>query len=173
VRENRIRLICAACQKVLVEGPADGSDARVSHGLCEGCYYHFAARYGIPVEEYIESIKVPTVVVSPDGVVSGANKLAYDMLGKIPWQVQGYRCGDVFECVHAREPGGCGHTIHCSGCTIRRTVMHTAETGQAQIDVPAIINDKERHNNGPKRLLISTKMKNGVVFLSIQPAIAA
>jgi hypothetical protein len=43
----------------------------------------------------------------------------------------------VIPCIYSRFPEGCGGTTQCVGCTIRRTVTRTRETGQAQIDVPA------------------------------------
>ena len=36
----------------------------------------------------------------------------------------------MVECAHATEPGGCGQTVHCKGCALRRSVEHTHATGE-------------------------------------------
>lgn len=47
--------------------------------------------------------------------------------------------GDVFDCVNAKLPGGCGMTELCSACTVRNTVTHTYRTGESQIGVPTTL----------------------------------
>lgn len=45
--------------------------------------------------------------------------------------------GEVVECENSRLPGGCGKTVHCSGCVLRRTVTDTYNTGRQSSMVPA------------------------------------
>ncbi|MBN1865783.1 hypothetical protein JW916_00690 [Candidatus Sumerlaeota bacterium] len=163
-----MKLVCASCGKEIGESPATGyPKGTVSHGMCEFCAKHFLAQIGMPLEEYLDGLEAPTVCVAPNGTIATASRKASEMLGKPALQIQGYAGGEVFECKYARLPEGCGNTIHCSGCTIRKTVMDTLETGTPHHRVPACL---ERHaDDGPKRisLLISTERIGGVVFLEV------
>jgi hypothetical protein len=163
-----MRRICSSCGKLLGEKPADGysSDA-VTHGLCETCAFHFLAEAGLPLNEYIEGLTAPVVVVAPDGTIGNANVKACNLLGKTPEEIEGFKGGDVFECEYAMLPGGCGKTIHCSGCTIRNTVVDTLQTGTSHIRVPAYLNQYSPDGSRRIRFLISTIKTGGVVFLRI------
>ena len=81
----------------------------------------------------------PTLLVDGEGRVRTANPDALAMVGKNQVQVEDQLGGDVFECVNASLPGGCGMTELCSACTVRNTVTHTYLTGESQIGVPATL----------------------------------
>jgi len=148
-------------------GDVFGDDA-VSHGLCKPCAHHFKAQVGMPLSEYLDGIHAPVLVVTSEGTIGIVNSEACELLGKSVAQVQGFKGGDVFECENARLPGGCGQTVHCSGCTIRNTVMDTLETGEPHLKVPAYLN--QHSDREPRRyvLLISTEKRGGVVFLKVE-----
>jgi len=74
----------------------------------------------------------------------------------------------VFECANAKLPEGCGNTIHCSGCTIRRNVMDTQETGRRHFRVPAYLNQGNPESYQQIRFLISTEKVEGIVLLRIE-----
>lgn len=163
-----MKVICCGCGKDLGEVPSKPSDIDlVSHGLCDSCAHHFLAQVGMPLPEYIEGINVPVVAVTRDRTISFANSSAQTLLGKTLAKIQGQVGGDVFECEYARRPEGCGHTIHCSGCTIKNTVVDTIQTGRSHERVPAVL--QQHQAGGPREidLLISTEMKAGIVFLKI------
>lgn len=163
--------ICASCSLHLGEipGTAHAPDA-VSHGLCEGCAHHFMAQVGLPMDEYLEGFDVPIAVVASDSTVSYANGAAQGMLGKSLPQIAGFRGGEVFECEHARLPEGCGATVHCSGCVIRRTVMDTVATGRSHRGVPAHLQQAEDVGGNRLLLSITTEKVGGVVCLRIDEA---
>ena len=81
--------------------------------------------------------------------------------------LRGLRAGDVFECANARLPGGCGRTIHCSGCTLRRTVTDTFTTGRSHVRVPAYLRRRRDEDAGAVSLLITTEKVGGVVLLRV------
>jgi hypothetical protein len=121
----------------------------------------------MPLQQYLDGLGAPIVVVDPSGTVKTANKQARALLQRELSSIEGYRGGDVFECAYAGLPEGCGNTIHCSGCTIRRAVMETFDTEESKLKVPAILN---RGNVGaPEQLqsLISTERVGDVVLLRI------
>ena len=164
-----IEVVCCECGAHL--GLKTGGTSKhgyVSHGLCKSCLHHFLAQLGMPLPQYLEGIPVPVVAVSSKGTITAANQKAFDLLEKTPDQVQGYNGGDVFDCEYARLPEGCGQTIHCSGCTIRNTVMETMKTGQPLQRVPAYLEQRLNSKSREIELLISTEKKSGLVFLRIE-----
>lgn len=164
-----MKIICAGCGKQIGEKSSRiFGDHEVSHGLCKSCEYHFIAQAGMPLTEYLEGIAAPVVTVTPEGIIGTANTHAHQLLGKSIEQIRGYPGGDVFECEYAMLPEGCGKTIHCSGCTIRKTVMDTMHTGNPHQRKPAYLNQNLDGASHQIRLLISTEKKGGIVFLIVE-----
>lgn len=160
--------ICGWCGKDLGEiktGP--DSEYLISHGICDECAFHLVAEVGMPLREYLDHLEAPVMVVDGDGVVKTANKPAQTLLQKELPDIEGYQGGVVFECVHSTEPGGCGETIHCSGCTIRRTVMETLNTGNNHLRVPAYLDCKTKVGVCGIHYLISTEKFGAVVLLRV------
>ena len=105
--------------------------------------------------------------------MNSANSSALSMLSQEPAEIQGKQGGDVFECLYAELPEGCGKTVHCSGCTIRNTVMDTWETGDLHLRVPAYLQQSAGGVTTRLKFLISTEKKGGMVFLRIEEIGAA
>jgi hypothetical protein len=167
IRGN-MKVVCSACGKYIKDKPADPTmDHEISHSLCENCACHFRAQAGIPIEEYLETIEAPVVTIAPNVTISTLNTKAMELLGKSIKDIQGKLGGDVFECEYARLPGGCGETIHCSGCTIRNTVIKTLRTGIPMRRIPAILNRFSESGTEQIDLLITTEKIGGIVFLKI------
>ena len=139
----------------------------VTHGLCVDCAHRFFAEMGMPLMEYIERLEAPILVVDASGTVRAANRRVRKLLQKDMAAIEGHKGGEVFECAHAGLPGGCGRTIHCSGCAIRRTVMDTFETGQSRLRVPAYLKRRAHNHLEEIQLLISTEKVDGAVLLRV------
>ena len=135
-----MKWVCAWCESELkppgCEVPGEGP---TSHGICEACAKILLQCDGIPLQSFIEEIAVPILLVDGDVRVKALNQAARDILGKPADHAVGKVGGSVFNCGFSRLPGGCGQTIHCSGCAIRNAVIRTYETGEPQIDVPATL----------------------------------
>jgi len=106
-------------------------------------------------------------VVDDDVVIKTVNAKACELLGKDVPAMQGLRGGNVLECAHARRPEGCGKTIHCSGCAIRRAVTRTYETGEPQSMVPATLHQTDLDDPSAIALRITTVKVDGTVFLRV------
>lgn len=135
-----MKRVCAWCNGDM--GQAEGSaraNTETTHGICSRCLDNFKFQQGVPIQRYLDSLPLPVVVVDRYAVVKAMNREACSALGKGPQEIVQHLVGNVFECAHARLPEGCGRTIHCSGCTIRRSVTRTFETGEPQVDVPATL----------------------------------
>jgi len=139
----------------------------ISHGICDECAVHFFAEYGVELEAFLNNLGSPVVVIDKTGHVKTANKQARELLQKDLPNIEDYRTGEVFECAYSKLPEGCGKTIHCNGCTIRRTIADTLRSGKRHLRTPAFLH---RGDPGePQRIdfFISTERVDKVVLLRI------
>jgi len=151
-------------------GTVEGStrpDTEISHGICEGCLNNLEFQQGVPLQRYLDSIPLPVVVVDRHVVVKAVNRAASESLCKEPREMVQHLAGNVFECSHARLPEGCGGTVHCSGCAIRRSVMRTYETGEPQAGVPAMLRRGGAGHPPDIALTITTVRSGDVVMLRV------
>lgn len=162
--------VCAWCGKRLPGGqeadPAN-SEYPVTHGICESCGDNLLFQTGVDLARYLDSLEQPVVLLDGDVKVLRANAAALALLGKEPDAVEGFRGGDVFECPYARHPAGCGKTEHCSGCSIRRAVAETMESGRGKSVMEAFLKQDSEKGVSEKRLRISTEKVGKLVFLRI------
>ena len=162
---------CAWCRKkYIVEDSAEymARYAGITHGICKDCESNIWFQLGASVQEYIDNLKAPICIVDSDVNVLAVNKSLHEVLGKEIIQNYKYKGGDVFECAYARLPEGCGNTIHCSGCTIRRTVTETFNTGKSLINIPAALRKGTTEQDmAPISMIISTERVGHVIYLRI------
>ncbi len=124
-----LRVVCCYCKKQVKTKPSD-TDA-ISHGVCDQCLPLMVRELGQPMSEFLDELRPPVLVVQDNARVIAANAAARKMLTREQLEICGELAGDVIGCRHAREPGGCGQTIHCKSCAIRQCVTHTMDTGRA------------------------------------------
>jgi hypothetical protein len=163
-----MKQVCAWCRKEI--GRIESSiypDSEVSHGICRSCYDNLTFQQGVPLPDYLEAFPLPVLLVDSYAVVKAVNSKACEVLGKDPREIVQHLGGNVFECAYARLPEGCGKTIHCSGCTIRRAVMKTFETGEPQSMVPATLNRGKPDNISKIALSITTLKWGNIVILRV------
>ena len=166
-----MKRVCAWCSKDLgIVTDSTRSDADISHGICEGCLNNIEFQQGVPLHRYLDSIPLPVLVVDRQVVVRAANRTASEALSKDPQEMVQHLAGNVFECAHARLPGGCGRTVHCSGCAIRRSVMRTYETGEPQTHVPAVLRRGVPGHPSDIELIITTVRSGNAVLLRVERA---
>jgi hypothetical protein len=166
---HTLRRVCAWCKAETGTVPTSSDDPyAVTHGICPACEERFfvpAARSAraVAIEELLERLEAPVFVIEDD-VAVGANRAARAIVGKELPQILDHRGGEVFECVHAYEPGGCGSTEHCGGCTIRRAVLETHDTGR-----PVIRRIAAPAGRPEARFYVTTEKRGGAVLLRIDP----
>jgi hypothetical protein len=119
---------CIWCQREL--GTAEGGMGAPVPAVCDACAAVLSADNREPLGSFIEKIDAPVLVLAGTGQVELANAKARVFLGKSAPAIGGHLAGEVIECIWASEPEGCGGTVHCSGCTLRRSVHHTHATGE-------------------------------------------
>lgn len=161
-----MRYVCAWRKTEL--GVRAGDPGPVSHGLCEECKRHLKAEIGVPIRHFLDELGAPVALVDSDGRVKTASAQALALLGKDRSEIEGALGGEVFECVYSREPGGCGGTVHCSGCTVRMLVTDTHRTGRSHVRQPAVLQRDTGSGSRPFDLRISTEKVGDVVLLRIE-----
>ena len=163
-----MKTTCACCSRKMGTKPSEISvETIITRGLCEKCANKFFGEMGEDLKTFLDGLPAPVVVVDPDVSVKTANARALALLAKNLPQIEGYKGGDVFECAYAKMPEGCGRTIHCSGCAIRRTVTDTLKSGRSHLKVPAHLHSGEADNCRDIDLLISTEKVGKIVLLRI------
>ncbi|MFH1467304.1 MAG: hypothetical protein ABIO70_23175 [Pseudomonadota bacterium] len=161
-----MRVVCSYCGIDLGQRGEPGDDG-VSHGMCQACLAHFIAQWdGLGWDDYLDRFAWPVLVVDPDVRILALNQPAEKLLGRPKERLIGLLGGEALECVYARLPGGCGRTLHCATCAVRRTITRTIETGLSQRRVPATL----EHERGTIDLWIDTQVRDGVVLVQIEPA---
>jgi len=155
--------ICAWCNTIL---GIDGDDDSPTHTICHHCRNNLDFQLGADLLTYLDSLSTPVIVVTGDAEVVVVNFTAAALLGHPSSELHNQRLGDVFECARARFPEGCGRTIHCSGCAIRRAVTDTAATGASHHRQPAIL---RQYRDDPEiTLYITTEQVGDFVVLQVE-----
>jgi len=160
--------ICAWCRQELAPGAE--APGLVSHGMCPACARQFLLDCPIPLEHFLDDLPVPVLVVDSDVTAAFANREAQRLVGRPAQAITGSKGGDVFTCVNAQSPEGCGHTIHCSGCVIRQSVLRTYATGQPAVLVPAVLKTGDPGDPAAVALTITTVKRGASVVLLVNRA---
>ncbi len=151
-------------------GPGEGNRRQgglIKPPLCQSCAEFLVFQMGVPLQKFLDSLPAPIFMVDNDATVVAANSKGYGLLHKGPEQVLRRLSGQVFECAYARLEQGCGRTVHCSGCAIRRSIYHTSETGESLSAVPATLRRGDADDPEAVTMLISTEKMGNVVLLRI------
>lgn len=159
-------VICMYCKAPIhtIETALPG----VSHGVCQNCIPRLVEGLSQPLSEYLDKFSTPIMYVGGDLRVVAGNQAARKLSPEPLNEICCHLCGEVIGCKHSREPEGCGQTVHCPSCAIRRSVLHTNETGEPCRDVPAY---QDIGLMGDKRVCfqISTEKISAFVRLRIKP----
>ncbi|NTV48475.1 MAG: hypothetical protein HGB32_09970 [Geobacteraceae bacterium] len=150
-----------------LEGQSGNS---ITHGICARCKDKILGPEKIELMTFLDSLNMPIVLVDAMGMAETANKAARKILKKELPEIVGFAGGVIFECAYSILPEGCGKTIHCSGCTIRNTVMDTFQSGNSHLEIKALLNQGTSDKNEEVFYLISTEKAGDVVLLKIDTA---
>lgn len=159
-----MRVVCSYCRKTIRDTPRSGA-CDVSHGMCPPCGEHFERLWGgMKLSEYLDTLGSPVLVVDGEGRVIAASREAARILGRERDELRGLLGGEALACVHSRLPEGCGRTVHCRECTIRRAVNQVAGTGRSLRRVPAYLDT----DAGRVQLRIAVRDEGGLVHVVVE-----
>jgi PAS domain-containing protein len=163
-----VKVVCAWCKRVIGERSDPSlADRLVSHGICDTCARLVEEYEPVRLGALLDRFEGPVLLIDAEGRVIAGNANASRVLDKAPANLCGRLGGEVIECVHSLEDGGCGKTVHCTGCTIRGTVRHTLETGESRWGVEAYQHVFTPTGVERMRVLITTERWCGRVLLRI------
>ena len=164
--------ICAWCKKEMANREQYSADGDITHGICSLCAVEFTRNITRTAQEILDMIVEPVFVLDSEGVVKSTNASGRKLLGKEYSDISNHLGGEVFECVYARLPEGCGRTEHCKTCAIRNTVMDTLATGRSYTKVPAFQKINTPGGVRIMRFFVSTEKLDGHILLRIDEATA-
>jgi PAS domain-containing protein len=160
-----MRVVCSYCRGTISADP-QSRVTDVSHGMCMPCATHFERLWaGMPLGEYLDELGSPVLLVDGYGRVLAMNQKLADLLGVDRASAVGLLGGEALACVRSRLPEGCGRTVHCRDCAVRRAVEEVARTGKPRERVPAYLDRAE----GRVDLRVSARPgKAGIVQVTIE-----
>jgi PAS domain-containing protein len=141
--------------------------------MCGSCADGLCAGAGTPLRDFLDSLGPPVLLIGPEVRMRDANRAACGALGKELPEISGRCGGEVMNCVHAREPGGCGGTAHCESCVIRKTVLATFATGKACSGVSAFPDLEADGIARGMRMRFSTEKVGSCVMLMVHELVEA
>jgi len=157
---------CSICGKHLEETEAPSQDS-MADTVCDECAQRLLAECGVELGRYLEGIGAPVMLFDSDGVVVAASPEALDTLGMEASEVESRLCGDVFGCVHASLPGGCGKTVHCRKCGLRRRIVATTGSRTPKSSVPVRLKTGDPDDPTWLGIVVTTEYFAGVVMMRI------
>jgi transcriptional regulator with PAS, ATPase and Fis domain len=159
--------LCSWCGKTIQVSEDQTSTMPISHGVCTECHGRALSTPPEKLREYLNQFEQPVMLVDEEGRILTANSAAAEAVGKPAEEIEQELGGVVMECVFATLPGGCGNTVHCKGCQIRRSVKHTATTKKPLLRVPATLTTQLPGTPVKIQYLISTEWAESGVLLRI------
>ncbi len=142
-------------------------DVPVTHGICSDCADNMEFQLGVSIRKFLNSFSVPVVLVDGERRTISANSRALQLVAKELSSINHEQLGTVFECAYSRLPGGCGKSVHCSGCVIRNAITTTYATGEPVFELPASIETDRSAAEKTLSFLISTEKVLNYVLLRI------
>lgn len=138
-----MKKLCSWCSKSY--GDEEESGDHRSGSICGECYLYLISRMDVrSLEDFLNDFHFPVLVVDRDVRVLDGNSLALNLTGLDG--LENHMAGEVFECAYASEKEGCGHTVHCKGCAIRKVVTFTHSSGEGVMGFPCHV--KHRRGDG-------------------------
>ena len=117
---------------------------------------------------FVNSLEFPTLLMQADPrQVIAANKKACELFTKEFNQIEGYRGGQVFDCIHSFTEKGCGLDPNCEDCKIKGAVVTTFSSGKSHVGVQTILDIKKHNTITPYDIKVSTEKVGGFALITI------
>jgi hypothetical protein len=120
------------------------------------------------VQAIVDSRQLPTLLMEaePRRIVT-ANQSACELFNKDLMEIDGYRGGQVFDCIHSFSEAGCGLDENCADCKIKNAVVDTFASGNSHANVQTVLDIKKQHEIIPYAMVISTEKTGEFVLISV------
>ncbi|MDN5278857.1 MAG: hypothetical protein PWR01_2822 [Clostridiales bacterium] len=163
---DTMKIQCAWCQKDLTVVTEQNADEKypVSHGICSKCAELLLKDLEMPIKTFINQFKMPVMVVDDVNNVIVANE-ATEEISAMKFDIgDQLKCGNLIGCVHSDQPEGCGATVHCQACVIRKAILFTHETGQPFVEQACPDHHFFKGNRNPTMIVSSEKFGNRILL---------
>jgi len=161
-----VKRSCSLCGNDFEEAEAPSPDS-MAGAVCDECARRLLAECGVELGRYLEGLASPVMLADADGVIVAASPQALETLGMEAAEVEGRLCGDVFRCVNASLPGGCGKTVHCRKCGLRRCIVATIGSKEAIDGAPVQLKTGDPDDPTWLGVVVTAEYFSGVVMLRI------
>jgi len=163
-----LKKVCSRCKRELIT-PAKQSRARViSQSICKGCWIQIWSERLRSSSEIVDTFDSPILLLDNNMRIQAANARARKILDKPLADIKNLLPGDAIECVNARLPNGCGRTIHCQACALRKALEMTIKTGVGVEKSPAYKDTYQRDGSILRQFYyISTEKMEDFILLRI------
>ncbi|WLT32791.1 hypothetical protein [Geothrix sp. PMB-07] len=161
--------VCSWCKTNIYLEEDPESFGGVTHGICQACARKLFQEIPIQMDHYLNEMDTPVLLVNQDITTTFANQSALQMLGAGDGELSGLKLGAVLLCPYAQLKEGCGRQIHCSGCTIRRCVEITRDTGAPFFEVPVTLSRAGTSEPSERPFLLSSIRLGSMVVLKLDP----
>ncbi|MBU1736499.1 MAG: hypothetical protein KKG35_00005, partial [Proteobacteria bacterium] len=96
-----------------------------------------------------------------------ANRAACRLFNKDLSRIEGFRGGQVFDCIHSFSEAGCGKDPNCEDCPIKNAVVDTFNTGQPHLNVKTTLTIQKDGSLSPYEVVVSTEKATAHVLLKL------
>ncbi|PKM78097.1 MAG: hypothetical protein CVU90_03470 [Firmicutes bacterium HGW-Firmicutes-15] len=164
-----MRQRCSWCETEFSMTPEQSSGFIVTGGICISCTENFSlSNDTLTLREFIDTIDAPILVMQPEPrQVYTANKKALELFGKELSQMEGYRGGQVFDCLQSFTKLGCGKDINCEECKIKAAIVGTFNSGDSFKGVASSLEVKKNDKTSTYLLQISTEKTGDLALVRI------
>ncbi len=163
-----LKKVCSKCKKELIT-PSKQSRARViSQSLCKECWTQIWSDRLQSSREIVDKFDSPILLMDNNLRIQAANARAQKILGRPLADIKNYLPGDAMECINARLPSGCGQTMHCQTCALRKALEMTITTGTGVEKSPAYQDTYQKDGSVIRHFYyISTEKMEDFILLRI------
>jgi hypothetical protein len=163
--EEQMQQVCRLCKTELDN--EQRSESFITNGICSPCSRSFAQNTD-SLKEFLDAAEAPILVMqSEPRQVLTANQKACGLFKKELSQIEGYRGGQLLDCIHACTEGGCGIDINCKNCKIKNAVVETFTTGKSFEGISTSLQVKKNGEINPYILEISTEKVGELALVRI------
>ena len=129
-----MRVICCYCRKEIRTKPSELDG--VSHGVCDACLPLMVRELGQPMQEYLDELQAPVLVVQDNARVISANAAARKLMSKEEIEICGELAGDVIGAYSFDSPLKPGDRLVFTDMAHYTMVKNNTFNG---INLPAIV----------------------------------
>jgi PAS domain S-box-containing protein len=88
------------------------------------------------LQSIFDAANVGMILIDETGAVQRTNRVIQQWIGKETASACGDQPGNILGCIHAlNDPAGCGHTLRCQACPMRKAFEGVLNSGQPRHDI--------------------------------------